>query len=751
MRHIWRPLLALLLLAGVGALAVSALELDYRLDAFLPAPKTAQQQIVVDQVSGGSAARLILAAVDGEDPLALAETSRALAERWRDIEGVERVDNGDWSRQEALLDQLMQARFVLADDIPERVAADAVAEALDDRLSDLTVAGRRVEPLIARDPLGVVEELAAGLAEGRQANRIDGAWFDAAGERALLVVQSSHAPYAIDQQQRLLEALRSSFADIAPDGQGLELAGAPVIGVASATASRSDALRLSLWGSALLLAVLAFAWRSVSAIIAGAVPLAFGVVCGLAVTVLAFGQVHGLTLAFGFTLLGVALDYPVHLFGHADRRALSATARNIRAPLLLGVTSTLIAYVAIWLSDSPGLAQLGAFSAAGLAGAALATLFLPVLDPALPRRVQPTRVTPFNWPAVPLILALAALGFLVWQGDARWSNDLSRMSPIDRSQIAADRELRAAVGGGEVRHLIATRGETLDAALEANEQTARLLASARAQGLIEGWQAASDLLPSEATQRQRLAAWPAAEEMRSRLDAAGSGFRPGAFEPFLVDLTRARSRGPISREFWQGTPLAARLDSQLTQTSTGWHALIQPVGLSDADALARFLENNQAPAQLVDLTEGSQAMVAAWRQEASLSLGLAAALIVLLLWLRLRRPIETLAVLLPPAAAVLVAAATMSYLDSGLTIVHLIGLLLTAGIGLDFALFSRSFRTDPPAAARSRRAINTCALSTGGVFLVLGQSTIGMLQMLGLTVALGILLSWLFSRIGLPR
>ncbi len=110
-----------------------------------------------------------------------------------------------------------------------------------------------------------------------------------------------------------------------------------------------------------------------------------------------------------------------------------------------------------------------------------------------------------------------------------------------------------------------------------------------------------------------------------------------------------------------------------------------------------------------------------------------------------------LAVVLPPAAAVLVTAALMSRFDGGLTIVHLIGLLLTAGIGLDFALFSRSFRRDPPAAARSRRAINTCALSTGGVFFVLGQSVIGMLQMLGLTVALGILLSWLFTRIGQPR
>src|SRR5699024_2175650 len=121
-------------------------------------------------------------------------------------------------------------------------------------------------------------------------------------------------------------------------------------------------------------------------------------------------------------------------------------ARSIRAPLLLGVASTLIAYVAIWLSSSPGLAQLGAFSAAGLAGAAVATLLLPALDPAVPRRVQPTRTRSIHWPAIPLLLGAAALGFLVWQGSDRWSGDLSRLSPIERGQIEADRELRGALG-----------------------------------------------------------------------------------------------------------------------------------------------------------------------------------------------------------------------------------------------------------------------------------------------------------------
>src|SRR5699024_9055187 len=155
-------------------------------------------------------------------------------------------------------------------------------------------------------------------------------------------------------------------------------------------------------------------------------------------------------------------------------------------------------------------------------------------------------------------------------------------------------------------------------------------------------------------------------------------------------------------------------DAQLRQGRAAWRALIIPAGLSDPEALRDLLAERQAPARLIDLAAGSRAMVTAWRSEALWSLGMAAIVIIGLLWLRLRRPREVLAVALPPAAALLVTAAVMSRFDGGLSIAHLVGLLLTAGIGLDYALFSRSFRGDPPAVARSRRAINTCAASTGG-------------------------------------
>ena len=755
MRQSWRPVLLLVGLAAIGVAAFAHLELDYRLDAFLPTPKDPDQALVVDQISLGPGGRMILAAISGAPTDTLVEHSRRLARQWRQLPDVERVENGEFELDPATRERLMQARFVLLPNIPSRLTDPQLADRLAERIDDLALAGPGIETLIRRDPLGLLPELAERLTRIGDDRGAGGVWLDEAGARALLVVHSAWPGFAVEEQARLVEALREGFRDLAGDGAAageleLTLAGAPVIAVDSAERSRRDGMTLSLIASAFLLLVLGFAWRSLPQVLAGAIPLVAGAVCGLLVISFVFDRVHGLTLAFGFTLLGVALDYPIHLFGHARGRRMATAARNVAAPLLLGAASTIIAYLAVWLTTRSGLGQLGAFSAAGLAAAAIATLLLPRLgiEPST-RNPSLASLMPYL-PWLPLLAGLIAGAALVMQGEGRWSNDLSRLSPTNADLLATDRELRQALDPGDVRHLLVAGDSDLESLLQTVETTTEVLHQARARGLIDGWQAVTDLVPSRERQRQRRAAWPDASVLGERLQQAAPRFSDDAFEPFLDDLAGLDERAWLTPESWQDTALAPRVDTLLDHSDRGWRAVITLSGLGDAEALAAWLEDHQAGARLVDLKASSERLVAAYRSEAGIGLALALAVIAGLLLLRVGRPVLTLAILLPPLAAVTCAGALMARLDGGLTIVHLVGLLLAAGIGLDFSLFARTLAADRPTRARTNQAINLCALSSGGVFLILGQSDIGMLRMLGLTACLGILLSWLFARISQP-
>ena len=741
------PLAFLVGLVALAVIALRMLDLNYQIDAFLPTPNDPDQALVVDQISSGPGTRLILAALTGDEPETLARLSDDLKTRWQDRPGVSQVTNGVSAPDPETLERLMRARFVLIDDVESRLSSDALENALNERLADLALGGEQVESLIRRDPLGLIPELAEAIAPASQPRSFDGVWFDSDLNRALLLIETRLPAFDSAAQGKLVEQLRNDFDALNSARTELTLAGPAIIGLDSAQRSQAEAQRLSILGSAFLLLVLIVAWRSLPLLIAAALPLAAGTVAGLTTVALVFEHVHGLTLAFGFTLLGVVLDYPVHLFGHAAGRRLEHAARDIAGPLLLGAASTLIAYLAIWSSTSSGLAQLGAFSAAGLSAAALTTLLLPKLGLQQPRRLVRRPIRTLHRPAWVWLAALLSLSWLIWQGEARWSTDLTRLSPVDSALLADDIELRQALGAGTIGHLIVLHADDLDQVLVDTEATVGFLREARSDGLLSDWQSPTDLLPSRATQRTRRASWPDPELLGEQLSVAAPQFRPDTFEPFLADLEALSSLPELRPNFWQDTALEGRLDSLLSQVEDGWRALIIPAGLDAPDALSRFLNERGSKGSLIHLREVSESMVAQYRINASQRLLLAAGLIVLLIALRLGNLRDTLAVITPPLAAALCTAAIMSSWHQGLSLVHLIGLLLAAGIGLDFALFNRLMTKQDNAAQKTHRALNICAISTGGVFLILGQSTIGMLNMLGLTVFVGVLLSWIFARL----
>src|SRR6185369_12642076 len=126
-----------------------------------------------------------------------------------------------------------------------------------------------------------------------------------------------------------------------------------------------------------LIVLLLLAYRSITFVILGALPIASAGVAGLAAVSAVFGSVHGITLAFGFTLIGVAQDYPIHLFSHLHPpKTPLQTARAVWPTLATGVVSTCIAYLAFLRSGVTGLAQLACFTIVGLAVAGLTTRYV---------------------------------------------------------------------------------------------------------------------------------------------------------------------------------------------------------------------------------------------------------------------------------------------------------------------------------------------------------------------------------------
>jgi predicted exporter len=72
-------------------------------------------------------------------------------------------------------------------------------------------------------------------------------------------------------------------------------------------------------------------------------------------------------------------------------------------------------------------------------------------------------------------------------------------------------------------------------------------------------------------------------------------------------------------------------------------------------------------------------------------------------------------------------------------------LLLVFGIGIDYGLFFSRREPDVRMRQRTFHALSICALSTVSVFGILSLSAVPVLQDIGITVWVGVLLSYIFA------
>ncbi len=90
-------------------------------------------------------------------------------------------------------------------------------------------------------------------------------------------------------------------------------------------------------------------YRSLPALALTLVPVATGALAGVAAVALVFRAVHGITLGFGVTLIGEAVDYSIYLFiqGAADFR------QSVWPTIRLGVLTSICGFAALLPSAFP--------------------------------------------------------------------------------------------------------------------------------------------------------------------------------------------------------------------------------------------------------------------------------------------------------------------------------------------------------------------------------------------------------------
>ena len=766
----------LLVAAGIGVIARSQFSAD--LSAFLPASPDAKQRLLIEQLQSGIASRTLFIGIEGgADAADRAKVSREMGRLLRAGGLFDQVQNGDHSDFREAGTWVFDHRYQLSPAVtPDHFTAAGLRDAVLDTLSLLgTPAGNAFKPLLERDPTGESARIAEALIPATAPKSEEGVWAARDAPRAVMLASTHAAGSDLDAQAEAIAAVQRAFGEAAAGARGqgaqaprLLMSGTAVFSVQSRESIKAEAIHLAVVGAIVMSGLLLLAFASLRALVLALLPVATGVVGGTAAVSLVFGNVHGLTMGFGSTLIGETVDYAIYYLIQARAVAQGAGGepgwrrwRDVHWPTVrLGLLTSVCGFAALVFSGFPGLAQLGVFSIAGLVVAALATRFvLPVLAPqgatgrGLRRFMAQAAgaivhtLPRLRWPLAALGAAAAAL--VLWQGGYLWRATLSAMSPVPKAAQQLDERLRADIGASEGATLVVAYGADVETALRHAEAAGERLDPLLEDGTLAGYDTVTRFLPSREAQARRLASLPDADALRARLAEALADvpLKPERLEPFVAAVEAARTQAPLELKDLAASPLGPIANALLFERpGGGWAAMISlHAGPKFAHAKVAAALAGLPDVTVADVGDELGDLYRRYLHEAFVQVALGALAVVVLLGLWLRSGRRLFAVCLPLAAAVVLTLGAMAAMDMALSILHLVGLLLVVAVGSNYALFFDQLRETGHADEDTLASLMLANLTTVVSFTLIAISAIPSLSSIGQVVAPGALLALLLS------
>ncbi|MBS5840146.1 MAG: hypothetical protein KID05_13385 [Pseudomonas sp.] len=498
----------------------------------------------------------------------------------------------------------------------------------------------------------------------------------------------------------------------------------------------------------LLLLLLAFRrWRVLLAF----VPVLVGMLFGAVACVAFFGSMHVMTLVLGSSLIGVAVDYPLHYLSKSWslKPWRSWPALRLTLPgLSLSLATSCIGYLALAFTPFPALTQIAIFSAAGLVGAYLSAVCL------LPALLNGVVLRPAQWPLnvaqcllnarqallkkvpTPALLALllmfCAAG--LWQLNSK--NDIRQWVSAPPQLMTQAQAIARITGYQPTSQFFLVRADSEQQLLERQAGLSERLDALIGKGTLQGYLALNQLVSPPREQQRLRAALSALPRHWQPLLALGVPLP--ALQNELAQLQALPEQriddalsGPLAepwRLLWLG------------RDADGVAAMVGLQGLNDA-SLLREQARDLPGVELVDRLGDLNTVFAATQISAAELKLLSCALIVLLLIAPFGLGGAVRIVALPLLAA-LCSLASLGWLGQPLTLFSLFGLLLVTAISVDYAILMREHIGG---AAVSLLGTLLAALTTWLSFGLLAVSSTPAVSNFGLSVSLGLAFSFILA------
>lgn len=643
--------------------------------------------------------------------------------------------------------------------VRERIEPAALAKSMEQLFSMLnSPAGIAMKQRIQQDPLGLTTLVLQKLEYLRSEFSMrlqDGFFVSEDGHSYLLLAESKGSLTASDTADELAALLRSIADDTLPSDSSMRIIGSLPHTQANSRIIKNDLRWLVPTASILLVALLGFTLRNIRALVVFAIPF-LAASPAIALASLYHSQLSRLALGFGVVLLGIGVDFSVHLYLALrwEKGTPAEILARMRRPILFASLTTVGVFMVLLFSQVSSHRQMALLA---LSGIVLAVLFAWLLIPTIAGTAEGKDVTwrgikwakPGGRKSVPLIilwLMLMVAGLLAWP-QLRYNGDLRVLDVQDEKVVGDEKIFKATWGEKGEQAFVLAQADTMTELLDQNFRVYERLV----QHGATSFQSFAPILPGPEAQGKNLAGWQNfwqthMDEFRQSFSEAAlaRGFSDTAFQPFFSWLEKTPQT--LEPEQLLDGALRPLLMSLLkipgTSVSDDRYLALTTVKISQkSEPLLKSL-GEQADAITVLSNSSWKATVERQLRHDIVSLSLIAGLVIIILvGIQFRNPVQIVAVLAPVLAALAAMSLFCFFSGSSLNTMHLIMGIMVIGLSVDYGIFIVCSVLGEQSRV-SFQAVSICAASSLIGFGVLAFGHHPALHSLGVTVLVGIGVAW---------
>ncbi|MFS4454841.1 1-acyl-sn-glycerol-3-phosphate acyltransferase [Maribacter sp. 2304DJ31-5] len=348
-----------------------------------------------------------------------------------------------------------------------------------------------------------------------------------------------------DGLYRLKEKLNQSY------GSKIDISffGAALVAVANADQIRKDILFTVSITMTLLVVLLILFYKKPTLPFILFAPTVFGALLSLAFLFLYRERVSVISLGIGSILLGITLDYALHILTHIrNGKSVGQLYKEVAPSVLMSSLTTASAFLCLLFLKSQALQDLGIFAAISVTGASFfALIFIPQVyrykkDPAV-KGIFLDRIVSHGLHKNKWALALLIIAFIVsifTYNKVGFNQDINDLNYRSDALIAAQEHLEKLTDIGSKSVYLSTYGSDKETVLQRNDSIYAELEQLKKDKVVVSHTAIGSLVKSRRAQQKKIAAWQhfwtlaKRDSLKNNLISSGTelGFKKNVFDDF---------------------------------------------------------------------------------------------------------------------------------------------------------------------------------------------------------------------------